>query len=198
MRFVASLVVTLLLLGIQVWLVNQANTPVAHTTLYYLKEDVRVGMPLGQEHVGSMEVVAKNLDDSWLRQESDIIGHYVKSSLRPGQIISKEDRASTVVQALGAAVPADRRRITLELRPHQANGWLLEEGDTIEVALLTEDQPGQTFQGQVLAILNEQLVVLSGAPWSSQPRYLQVTVEKEDALTILEKLRFSEVQILLP
>ncbi len=124
--------------------------------LYLLKTDIASGTLINKEMIEEIFLPINNNLMQACSDEKKIIGSYILSDMKKGDLISNHDLQISDSGVIYPMVAEGKVLYTMVLKPEEANGWWIQKGNEIIIYIQNEKPTGPTVNQTGLTETDDQ------------------------------------------
>lgn len=194
------LLTAILLVGLLVaesYILHQAAIPEETVSVYRLARPVSKGAQIHVLDIETFEIEKRDVCANWVTTDVAVEGLYARHTLEQASILRLSDVASELSEIIRPATDQDKRRITLKLQPDQANGWMIETDQELELLIVKDGGRMLRYEAVVVSVLDDRMRMLPDADRSVVPEYVCLEMRKEKAYAVLQERKNGRLELVV-
>lgn len=196
-KLLLTAIFLVLLLLLESYILHRAAMPEETATVYRLARPVSKGAQLRALDIETFEIRKADVCADWVTTDTSVARMYARHALDATSILQRTDVAGDLSEIIRPAEDRDRRRITLKLQPDQANGWMIETDQQLELLLVKDGGQMTTFDVVVVSVLDDRMRMLPDAERSVVPEYVCLELSKETAYALLRERKNGRFELVV-
>lgn len=202
------LILIALALIVEIVLIKKSVKFEASVTIVTLNQDVEKFALITEDMLVYKDLKFTDLINGAVKNKEDIINKYAKTNLFKNEQLLLDRVSTDKINHGNRPDKKDKRYITLNFEPQEANGWILDRNQIVDLVYLprgfreNENQDGKTVDlfkdVKIISILDEQLLdVTDYTVRDTIPKYISFEVNKDYAEKIIFAKNNGTVEVLV-